>query len=520
MLLELVATAALSGPVIIPRPASLTAQEGRFEVKSTARIAAGGGERAVAIYLQEHLRPATGFDFDLVRQARDGDIVLKLDKQISHPEGYELTVSGKRIEIRAQKPNGLFYGVQSLLQLFPNQIYQKAKVNGLEWSLPGVTIKDQPRFSWRGAHLDVGRHFMPKEDVLKYIDLLAIHKMNVFHWHLTEDQGWRIEIKQYPKLTSVGGFRQDSMLKYDPPVYSGKPHGGFYTQDEVREVVAYAAARFITVVPEIEMPGHAQAAIAAYPELGNTGQPLEVWTKWGVSENIFNVEESTITFLQNVLTEVLDLFPSEFIHIGGDEAPKAQWKASPRAQARMKELGLKDEHELQSWFIKRMDTFLDAKGRRLIGWSEILEGGLAPGAALMVWLGDDGAMTAVNSGHDVVMAQTSHTYFDYYQSKNRDKEPWAIGGYLPLSQVYAYDPILPQMTKEHEKHVLGAQFQIWTEYIPNFKHVEYMMFPRACALSEVVWSPKEGKSFEEFQTRLAPHMMRLRRMDVNFRPLD
>jgi hexosaminidase len=343
-----------------------------------------------------------------------------------------------------------------------------------------------------------------------------MHKLNSFHWHLTDDQGWRIEIKKYPKLTEVGAWRKDSMLVYSPEKYTGEPHGGFYTQDDIREVVAYAAKNHINVVPEIEMPGHAQAAIAAYPELGNLGEPLDVGVKWGVYENVFNVEDKTIQFLQDVLDEVMALFPGAFIHIGGDECPKKQWKDSPFAQAKMKKLGMPDEHALQSWFVGQMDDYIASKGRRLIGWSEILEGGLAPGAALMVWLGNEGAEQAVASGHDVVMAQTTHTYFDYYQVKDTSKEPHGIGGFLPIEQVYQYEPILPSFTPEQAKHVLGAQFQIWAEYIPNGRHAEYMAFPRACALSEVVWSPKEARNWEDFSSRLPANLERLRALDVNF----
>ena len=368
---------------------------------------------------------------------------------------------------------------------------------------------------------------MPKEALLKHIDLMALHKLNVFHWHLTEDQGWRIEIKKYPKLTEVGGFRKDSPVGPVPRdkdgkrawVYQGKAHGGFYTQDDVREVVRFAADRFITVVPEIEMPGHARAAIAAYPELGNTGKPLEVATNWGVFTEVFNTEDATLGFLQNVLTEVLELFPSKFIHLGGDECVKNEWKASPAAQARIKALGLKDENQLQSWFVHQMDTWLTAHGRRLVGWDEILEGGLAPGATVMSWRGEDGGIQAARAGHDVVMAPEQPTYFDHAQSKD-PREPSNIGGLNSIESVYAYEPVPAQLSAKEAEHVLGAQAQLWTEYIPNPRHLEYMAWPRLCAMSEVVWSPREGRDLAAFKERLREHLPRLRALDVNFRTLD
>jgi hexosaminidase len=371
--------------------------------------------------------------------------------------------------------------------------------------------------------LDVARHFMPKEFVLKFIDLVAFHKMNSLHLHLTDDQGWRIEIKKYPRLTEVGAWRDETLVGHSsqkPHRFDGKRHGGFYSQDDIREIVDYAAQRYVTILPEIEMPGHAQSAIAAYPELGTTGRPLPVLTYWGVNPNIFNANEETIVFLQNVLTEVLDLFPSPFIHVGGDEAVKEQWERSPEAQARIAELGLEDEHELQSYFIKRMDSFLAERGRRLIGWDEILEGGLAPGATVMSWRGVKGGIEAAKAGHDVVMAPTTHTYLDYYQSRDKEKEPLAIGGFLPLEKVYSFHPIPRQLTKEEAKHVLGAQAQLWAEYIPNPEHMEYMAFPRMVALSECVWTPKEKKDFDDFKNRLKTHLQRLDVLDVNYRPLD
>jgi hexosaminidase len=397
-------------------------------------------------------------------------------------------------------------------------------VQDVSWTIPAVAIEDAPRFAWRGAHLDVGRHFMPKEFVRKYIDLLALHKLNTFHWHLTEDQGWRLQIRKYPRLTEVGAWRRESLIGRQGEQrdttqwrFDGEPHGGFYTQEDAREIVAYAKERFITVVPEIEMPGHALAALAAYPELGVTGEPMEVGRRWGVYSDILNAEPSTVAFMQDVLTEVMEIFPSPFIHIGGDEADKAKWKTSPRIAARIQELGLKDEHELQSWFIRQMDAFLTARGRRLVGWDEILEGGLAPNATVMSWRGIQGGLEAARAGHDVVMAPNTHTYLDYYQSQNTAAEPIAIGGHLPLDRVYSYDPMPAELEPEFAKHILGAQAQVWTEYMKEPKKVEYMAFPRLTALAEAVWTPTNRKSYADFRARLGLHLARLNALDVNYR---
>jgi hexosaminidase len=437
-------------------------------------------------------------------------------------------VTSKQVKIRAFAPAGIFYGLQTLRQLLPASAFRRA-ASATVWRIPCLEIEDQPRFAWRGSHLDVGRHFMPKETILKHLDLLALHKLNVFHWHLTEDQGWRLEIKKYPKLTAVGAWRKDSALLPPPDdvdgdqfknwKFEGRPHGGFYSQDDVREVVRYAADRFITVVPEIEMPGHARAALAAYPELGNTGKSVEVATTWGVFKEVYGVDDRTLSFIKDVLTEVLELFPSKFIHVGGDECPKTEWKSSPAARARMKALGLTSEEQLQSWFIKQIDAWLSERGRRLIGWNEILQGGLAPGAAVMSWQGEEGGIAAAKAGHDVVMAPEAYVYFDHYQAKG-PQEPVAISGaVIPLETVYGYDPVPRSLTPAEAAHVLGAQAQLWTEYIPNGRHLEYMAWPRLCALAEAVWSPREGRDFAAFKTRLAPHLERLKILDVNFHPL-
>ena len=515
---------------VIPRPARMTRGSSAFVITAGTVVATDRATRQVGHQLVDWLAPATGYRLAVAAAGGSAArvISLRLDPSLARlgEEGYRVSVTRTRITIRAFRPAGAFYAVQTLRQLLPVEIFREAPVAGVAWTVPSVEIEDIPRFPWRGAHLDVSRSFMPKEFVKKYIDLLALHKLNRFHWHLTDDQGWRIEIKKYPRLTSVGAWRRETLIGIQHAYadttqwqYDRRPHGGFYTQDDIREIVAYGQARFVTIIPEIEMPGHAQAAIAAYPELGNTGAQLEVLRRWGVNPNIFNPEDATIHFLQDVLTEVLTLFPGRYIHIGGDEAVKDQWQASPRAQARIRELGLKDEHELQSWFIHQMDAFLTARGRSLVGWDEILEGGLAPNATVMSWRGMDGGIAAAQAGHDVVMTPTSHTYFDYYQSADTAAEPPAIGGLLPLDTVYAFEPVPPALSPAEARHVLGAQGQVWTEYIRHPKNVEYMAYPRLLAIAEVAWTPRERKDFADFRARLETHLVRLGILDVNYRPL-
>lgn len=515
----------MSKITIVPAPARIIPGEGTFVLKPETVLVAVGPAAEVAALFAEQIAPALGFTLPIVA-ALPGDhpaiaFVLEEAAELG-AEGYHLTVTPSQATARAAQPAGLFYAAQSLCQLLPPEVFSSTLVEGVAWTMPCVEIEDVPRFGWRGSMLDVCRHFMPKEFVLRYIDLLALHKLNVFHWHLTDDQGWRIEIKKYPRLTEVGAWRKETLVgrmqRDAEMIFDGVPHGGFYTQDDIREVVAYAQARHVTVVPEIEMPGHAQAAIAAYPELGNLAEPLEVRTYWGISDNVFNVEESTIAFLQDVLAEVLELFPSEFIHVGGDEAPKKQWRESPAAQARMQALGLRDEEELQSYFIRRMDAYLTAKGRRLLGWDEILEGGLAENATVMSWRGVRGGVAAVSAGHDVVMAPNTFTYFDYYQAEDRDAEPLAIGGYIPLEGAYAFEPVCEGIAPEQAHHVLGGQGQLWTEYIATPEHVEYMAFPRLCALAEAVWTPAERRDYADFLARLAVHLRRLDGLNVHYRP--
>ncbi len=503
---------------IIPLPKRQKLLEGQFVLLENASISANSGARTKAEQLAGFLRPATGFSLPII-EGSGGTIHLELDPEIEGAEGYELKVSSLGIQLIASSEAGLFYGIQSLRQLFPTSIFSDSRVE-TDWIIPCLEIQDTPRFAWRGAHLDVSRHFMPLGFVKKFIDLMALHKLNVFHWHLTDDQGWRLESKKYPRLTEIGAWRKQTMVGHgmqENPDFDGIAHGGFYTQAEASEIVAYGLERHVTVMPEIEMPGHAQAALAAYPEFGNTGEKLEVWDRWGINENVFNPLEPTILFLQDILTEVISIFPSTYIHVGGDECPKVQWEQSDASQKRMTELGIPDEDALQSYLIGRMDKFLTAKGRKLVGWDEILEGGLTENATVMSWRGEEGGIIAAKAGHDVVMTPGSHTYFDHYQSENTNLEPLAIGGLTPLEKVYSYEPIPPQLTELEARHVLGAQAQHWTEYMKDAAHVEYMSFPRLTAFSEVVWSDKTSRDYKGFQTRLKSHLERLDLLNVNYR---
>ena len=524
---------------VVPRPASVVTGQGTFTLSSRTTIWTDARDSAAARHFALDVAPATGFDLRVRIGAgtRGNRIVFRrapAKDTTFGPEGYRLVASRAAITITCSTPAGAFYATQTLRQLLPPEIFRDAPIPGIAWTIPAVTIVDRPRFAWRGMHLDVSRHFMPKEFVKKYIDLLALHKMNSFHWHLTDDQGWRIEIKKYPRLTSVGAWRSQTLVGKSQrdstlDVYDHKPHGGFYTQEDVREIVAYARERFVRIVPEIEMPGHSQAAIAAYPSLGNFGDTVPVWNRWGVTPHILNPSDTTIAFMQDVLTEVMALFPGQFIHIGGDEAIKPEWKTSPRAQAKIRALGIvpddstnprdrfRAENELQSWFTTQMDRFLTSRGRRLVGWDEILEGGLAPNAVVMSWRGTAGGLTAARAGHDVVMTPGDYTYFDHYQSRNTAAEPLAIGGFLPLDSVYAYEPVPAELEPQYVAHILGAQGQIWTEYIEGPKNVEYMAFPRECALAEVLWTPKARRDYADFSARLPAALRRLEALDVNYR---
>jgi len=462
-----------------------------------------------------HLAAITGFKLSEGDQTGSA-ISLMLKAKEDNSEAYELSVDNTGVSIQASSPAGIFYGIQSLVQILPANILKTNKLAD-EISLPFVRIVDKPRFSYRGMHLDVCRHFFPPSDIKKYIDLLALHKMNKFHWHLTEDQGWRIEIKKYPKLQEIAAFRNETLVGHyndQPHQFDGKRYGGFYTHEEVKDIVEYAQKRHITVIPEIELPGHSQAALTAYPELACTDGPFEVLTKWGVSNEVYCPKEETFTFLENVLLEVMELFPSEYIHIGGDECPKVRWKESAFCQKLIREKNLKDEHGLQSYFIGRIEKFLNGHGRNIIGWDEILEGGLAPNATVMSWRGVAGGLEAAKQKHNVIMTPNSHCYLDYYQSDHKD-EPLAIGGFLPLKTVYSYEPIDAELTAEQSKYIQGVQGNVWTEYIPDFKKVEYMAFPRASAIAEIGWSSKE-KDYNDFISRLDNLKEYLNALGVNY----
>ena len=420
-------------------------------------------------------------------------------------EGYELNVDGEGIEVRASQFPGFLYALQSLEQLLPAAVYGTEPAPDAAWEVPCVKIADAPRFAYRGMHLDVARHFFSVDEVKRYIDVMAIHKLNTLHWHLTDDQGWRIEIKRYPELTAVGSIRKATVVRKEWGTYDGTPYGGFYTQDEIRDVVKYAADRGVTVIPEIDLPGHMLAALTAYPELGCTGGPYEVWGRWGVADDVLCPgREKTFEFLEGVLTEVMELSPSEYIHIGGDECPKVRWEKCPRCQAKIRQLGLKDdgehtaEHYLQSYVTDRIGKFLAQHGRRIIGWDEILEGRAPSDAVVMSWRGSEGGIAAAKLGHDVIMTPNSHFYFDYYQSLDTDAEPFGIGGYIPMEQVYSYDPAFPELTPEQQKHILGVQANLWTEYVLSDEHLEYMLLPRLAALSEVQWCLPETKDWNRF----------------------
>ena len=496
---------------LIPWPRSLEARAGAFALAAGTRISTsdeGNADlRRLAGLLRGYLRELAGVEADI---GSGGVIRLALRSDApAGEEAYRLDLSPERIELVARDTRGLFYGVQTLRQL----------IAASPRAIPAARIEDAPRFPWRGLHLDVGRHFFTVEFIKRYIDVLATFKLNTFHWHLTEDQGWRLEIKKYPKLTEVGAWRTETIVGHarrGPKGYDGIRHGGFYTQDQAREVVAYAAERGVTVLPEIEMPGHSLAALAAYPEYANVPGPFEVRTTWGISEEVFAPSEATFAFLEDVLREVMDIFPSEYIHIGGDEAPKKRWKESPAAQEIIQREQLRDEDELQSWFIRRIERFLNANGRRLVGWDEILEGGLAPNATVMSWRGTKGGIAAAKQGHDVVMAPQEDLYFDHYQA-DPEHEPLAIGGMTPIEDTYRYEPIPSELTADEATHVLGPEACVWTEYMPTTDQVEYMAYPRVLALAEIAWSPRDARDWESFRSRLPAALGLLDRLGVRHR---
>ncbi|MGZ5190374.1 MAG: beta-N-acetylhexosaminidase [Flavisolibacter sp.] len=524
---------------IIPQPVSIKTLKGKFIIsKNTVLAARDEQDRKTANLFNDYLENIYGFRLDVDKQDSKNYIRLTTKKFIRAPEkdAYTLNVNSNGVSIEGDTYAATFYGMQSLIQLLPVENLQSSSSSiktSKQLEIQFVSIQDYPRFKYRGLHLDVGRHFSPPSFVKKYIDYIALHKMNYFHWHLTEDQGWRIEIKKYPNLTSIGGFRNGTIIGRNPGTGNDNlRYGGFYTQDEVKEIVQYAADRHITVIPEIEMPGHSSAAIAAYPWLScfpeqptrmtanasdkskqSTGKLLQ--ESWGVFDDVYCAgKDSTFLFLQDVLDEVLTLFPSKYIHVGGDESPKAHWKKCPNCQSRIKKLNLKDEHELQSYFIQRMEKYLNAKGRTLIGWDEILEGGLAPNAIVMSWRGEKGGIEAANQNHNVIMTPEKPMYLDHTQSRNEDSV--TIGGYNPIEAMYAYDPLPKELSAEKAKYILGAQANLWTEYIKNPSKVEYMIFPRVSALSEVLWSQKSKKNWIDFEKRMQTQFKRYDLWKVNY----
>jgi len=516
----------LSGADIVPRPENIDPVEGSFTLNGQTAILVRDADAnaevlAVGRFLAEWLRPRTGFALPVCAARRGdeptGNILLAIadNHTIGGAEAYQLSITPERVGMFATHPRGLFYAVQTLRQLFPPAL-EAARVapgKGKPLKLAGLRIADEPRYPWRGMLLDCGRHFMDKEFVKRYIDLLAYHKMNVLHWHLTEDQGWRIEIKKYPKLTQIGAWRKLTRESEQPGDGSGR-YGGFYSQDDIREIVAYAKAHYVTVVPEIELPGHSGGALAAYPELSCSGGPFETSTTWGVHKDVYCAgNDQVFEFLEGVLDEVCELFPSEYIHIGGDECPKDRWKTCPKCQARIKAEGLKDEHELQSYFVKRIEKYLNSKGKRIIGWDEILEGGLAPNATVQSWRGMQGAIAAAASGHDVIASPTSHCYLDYPQAAEGSNFGWM--GMITLEQIYSFEPTPGELSAEQARHILGAEANIWTEQAPQ-QRVDHQVFPRLCALAEVTWSPKDARSWPGFQRRMVTHEKRLDALGVMY----
>lgn len=528
--------------MLVPRPRRTAPGVGAFEITPSTRIAADPASESVRLYLQQSLRGSTGLP---VRDALDdtapgaGTIALRVADDPSLPAGpttpegdrvesFRLTVTPDGIDVVGGSPAGVFYGVQALLQLLPPDVYRSGRVTTGPWSVPAVVVEDAPAFAWRGVMLDVARHFRTKHEVMRVVDQLAAHRINRLHFHLTEDQGWRIEIRKHPRLTEVGSWRRESQVGAHVPGpdgtlvvagFDGRPHGGYYTQDDVREIVAYAADRFVTVVPEIETPGHVRAALAAYPSLGVTGEPVEVWTQWGIADDVLNAEDATIEFFKDVLDEVIALFPSGYIGIGGDECPKVQWETDPRTQERIRELGLQDEEQLQAWIIGQLAAHVESHGRRAFGWDEILEGGtLDPSATVVSWRGLTGARTAARRGHDVISSPDDQVYLDYRQS-DLPTEPIPVSIVLSVDDVFAFDPVPSGLTDAERAHVIGGQGNMWTEHVDSARRLDYQLFPRVAALAEALWSADVTgpRDLADFRGRLAEHTARLEAMGIEYR---
>lgn len=497
---------------LIPQPKEIKLADGNFTLNADSFFVANNVAASEIALFNEFLLSTYGYALKTQTKTKNTQNSISImvdDPANTRAENYELTVTSKGIQIKATGNTGVFYAFQTLIQLFPVNRFKPA-------DLPCLSVRDEPKFQWRGMHLDVCRHFFPVRFVKKYIDYLAMYKMNKFHWHLTDDQGWRIEILAYPKLTQIGSVRSRSMVgHYSEHRFDDKVHRGFYTQEEIKEVVAYAQARHITIIPEIEMPGHALAALAAYPQYSCTGGPFEIGTQWGNYDDVFCPKEETFQFLQEVLDEVMALFPSEYIHIGGDECSKTRWKTCPNCAALKMREGLETEEDIQSYFIRRMEKFLNGNDRKLIGWDEIMEGGLSPNAMVMSWRGTDAGVAAAKEGHDVVMCPGSHCYFDHYQGDPKH-EPLAFGGYTTLEKVYSFNPVQVELTTEQGQHILGAQGNLWTEYIDTTRQIEYMVMPRLSALAEVVWGTAKPDGYDNYLQRLFKHFEMLDRMGVNY----
>lgn len=503
---------------IIPKPLKITEKKGIFEItgQTTILLPADADYKRIAGFLTNSLQQVGGMSIEPGSKPSSGCIEFKRVKGMGL-EAYKLVVVPDRITISSSYPNGAFYALQTLYQLLPAAIYSSVRKEEVKWIIPCCEIEDSPRFSYRGMHLDVCSHFFGVDFIKRYIDLIAMHKQNVFHWHLTEDQGWRIEIKKYPELIQKGSVRKETVIgTLASGVYDGIPYGGFYTQEQIRDIVKYAADRFVTVLPEIEMPGHALAAISCYPELScGLEDNYELATRWGVFPQVYCPKENTFAFLEDVLMEVFDLFPSLLIHIGGDECPKKSWKRCTHCQELIKKLGLKDEFELQSYFIQRIEKFVNSKGRKVIGWDEILQGGLAPNATVMSWLGEEGGIKAARQHHEAVMCPHQKYYLDYYQA-DPATEKLAMGHYVPLKEVYEYNPVPDTLTADEKKYIMGVQGCVWTEYMKTPERVEYMAYPRALAISEAGWSSAVNKDWNSFTRRLEKHFARLDEKRVNY----
>jgi hexosaminidase len=496
---------------VVPYPNSVDINCGVFKANGADfnyDAAIDARSTALISSFAEQLSLVSGTQNKLVEATEGNGFLFLLDESLP-AEAYTLKISRGKAVVKASGLNGFNYAIQTIKQMLPVEIYGKTEAPGKEWTLLCCEIEDEPRFGYRGMHLDESRHFFGMDAVKRYLDIMEIHKLNTLHWHLTDDQGWRVEIKKYPKLTEVGSIRKKTIIGhiFRSKDYDTTPYGNgmWYTQDQIREIIEYAAAKGITIIPEIDLPGHMLAALAAYPELGCTGGPYDVWGDWGISDDVLCVgKEQTMQFLENVLSEICDLFPSEYIHIGGDECPKVRWEKCPRCQAKIRQLGLKandeyqPEHFLQGYVMSRMEKFINSKGKRIIGWDEILEGEVAPNATIMSWRGVAGGLQAVHLGHDAIMTPNTFYYLDYYQSLDKEKEPLAIGGYLPIEKCYSYEPFVEGMTEQEKAHVLGVQANLWTEYIATESHLQYMLLPRMAALSEVQWCQPENKSWERF----------------------